>query len=615
MRLLGALALLPVLIISADAASVSEVVIGVISPTGGGRAIGVAHEATIRFAFEQHGRTLQVDNLAFPLRIEYRDDRGEPERAARLAHELVEDGAIAILGPVSSSGVAAVLAAGLKVPVLGALATAPALTEPRDPWFFRLTLSDSERMWRFARALFRDGEAMPGEKLVLFDDGDPYGEGLRSALMGELGVDPDTAVAWSQLAPEHHPVENRAVVSAGEGFSQAFHTRLASSPGTIFFLGPSAGGVPIATGIQAVLRSTGRPLPRFYFVGADSDLRTGAPEGSYTIGGPTIDAASSSRAAATLDDFVHRSGLDADGFLVTAYEAAHYVLPAAIAGALRVAGAARPTPARGDAARIVTPARLAELVRRQLESHTFESLEPWRRISLHGGRMEGAPDVPLLRIERRFQVAAVPAPRPWLEIEAPPEIGLLEGPVHLRVKGHHLPSTAEISIVRADSQPYETIASLTPSSSGDGWAEASFYPRWPGTYRVLTKSVPTSPGQPTISVQPGLGYLAALLGAVLGSLLFIFSFADRGGRVSRSRVALGLITGLVLAFASLNRGVLPQGLPLPSFGGSPTLDALWTGFAGGWFGPSILLLLVPRLMPGLDVGAPVGSEGSRGAGT
>jgi hypothetical protein len=440
--------------------------------------------------------------------------------------------------------------------------------------------------------------------------------------MTELALDLDTAIAWSQLAPEHDPAEDGAIVSKGEAFSEAFRTVLASSPGTIFLLGPSAGAVPIARGIEAVLHSRAPQLPRFYFVGADSDLRRGAPDGSHTIGGPTIDAASGTRAAAMRDHFVRQSGLDADSFLVTAFEAAFHVLPPAIVGALRVSGAGRPRPTSGEAVPLVTPTVLRERVREQLETLSFESLEPWRRISLRGGRLEGAPDVPLLRIERRFRVATVPAPRPWLEIDAPPEIGLLEGPVHLRVKGHHLPSAAEISIVRADTEPYETVANLTPSSSGDGWADVSFYPRWPGTYRVLARSLPTSPGHPTISVRPGLGYLAALLGAVLGSLLFIFSMTDRGGRLSRRRVAVGMLTGLVLACASLNRSVLPQALPLPTFVSSPTLNALWTGFAGGWFGPGILLLLVPRLIPGLDVRAggvvdrdePAG-VGSRGART
>ncbi len=170
-------------------AAPAEIVIGVISPTSSGRAIGEAHEDTIRFAFERLGPTIGAGGVAMPYRVEYVSDRGDPTLAVTRARELVAAGAIAILGPVDSGSTEAVLKAGLEVPVLSALSTAPALSKPRDPWFFfRLTMDDGERIRHYVRSLKREeSRMMPAPHLVLYDDASPYGRGLRDALIEAMG--------------------------------------------------------------------------------------------------------------------------------------------------------------------------------------------------------------------------------------------------------------------------------------------------------------------------------------------------------------------------------------------------------------------------------------------
>src|SRR5262249_35979987 len=146
--------------------------------------------------------------------------------------------------------------------------------------------------------------------------------------------------------------------------------------------------------------------------------------------------------------------------------------------------AVRSSPAHGSAERargeLPEPAELRALLREQLETLEFDSLEPWRRIRLHGGVMDGAPNVPLLRIARRFELVEVPVPMPWLEVDAPQGIGFLEGPVTVRLRGHNIAGDVALSIMRGSVEPYYAVATETRSLKPDGWEGLTFYPFWPG---------------------------------------------------------------------------------------------------------------------------------------
>src|SRR5271157_5502923 len=157
-RALG-IGLLLALLSHVESAAAEEILVGVISPLGANRSIATAHEETIRFAFGSTDGTIHTDSLAVPLRFEYRSDRGNPDLAVQAARELVAEGAVAILGPVDSSSTQAVLAAGLEVPVISVLSTATSLSNPtRDPWFFRMTLSDDERVRQYVATLRKHDE-------------------------------------------------------------------------------------------------------------------------------------------------------------------------------------------------------------------------------------------------------------------------------------------------------------------------------------------------------------------------------------------------------------------------------------------------------------------------
>src|SRR5262249_4815308 len=201
-------------------------------------------------------------------------------------------------------------------------AAEPARAKPRDKWFCRRTLADDERVRQYVKTLRRYDGMMPDPWLIVFDDGNPYGEGLKDAIVDELGAGGSTILGWSQLVAG-------GLASANDvDFTPGGTAKLDPPPGTVFVLGPNTAGVRIARGIESVLRSHGATPPRFFFVGAERELRTGAPEGSFTIGEPAI--SDPDAAARVKKEFKDARGIDGDGFIVTAYDAARYVLPRAI---------------------------------------------------------------------------------------------------------------------------------------------------------------------------------------------------------------------------------------------------------------------------------------------
>jgi hypothetical protein len=617
MRVVRFTAFLMLLAAGAVRAAPPGILIGVLSPTGRGRSVGAAHEETIRFAFDRLGPTLSANGIAVPLRVEYRSDGGDPALAVAEARALVEAGAVAILGPVDSASTEEVLRADLEVPVLSAFSSAPSLSNPRDRWFFRVTLDDTERMRQYAETLRRYDAMMPPPVLVLYDGSNPYGLGLWKGLMEALGLSEGAALPWSDAVVGGSIDDgNRDRVRAGEGFTATAEAALDPAPETVFVLGGSAGSVALANGVRERLRARGAAgSPRFFFVGADTDLRVGAPEDSYTIGEPTVVDDAGNGTGAVRAEFFRRRRLGPEDFIVTAYEAAHHILPGALTAIL---SEIQERGSDGQSREGLPPVRdLRRQLRERLETREFESMEPWRRIRLAGGRMSGAPAVPVYRITRRLDLVEVPVPQPWLEVDAPKEIGYLEGRVAVRLRPHSLTTKdLAVDLLRVDVTPFETVESSFIARSDDE-AELTFYPWFQGgRYRVQPRmTLPMLPAEPDTVVRLGRGYGVALAGALLGSLLFVLATTRPGSRVSRWRVAQGILTGVALAAIEFHRGILPGGLPLPSLGGSPGTNAFWAGFAGGWSGPGILMLLAGRLVPSWPQKPPAEPEVPRPAPT
>lgn len=582
----------------------SELLIGVISPIGDGREIGREHEASIVSAFKG---TTGVISSGVRFRLELTRDHGNAERAAERAEELANKGAVAILGPVDSKSIEEVLKKSLEIPVLSATATAPDLA---SPWFFRMTLSDAERMRQYADTLRREKLA-PEPRRVLYDGDSPYGTGLKDGLIRELEIEDADVLTWKELINGGVSDANRNAVRSGEGFSKRGLDLMDPMPATIIVLGSSLNAVPIAQGIDAVLRKRGEDEKkrRFLFVGDDASLRDGAPLGSVTVGEPRIvkkESESDSDIVRVRRSYHRRSKLGSDTMVDTAYEASR-VLRRALEEMVKEVAADESGASEILKTKSIQDIRLA--LRAKLTSLEFESLEPWRTIKIRDGSIEGAPPVPVYRIIRSLDILEVHEPLPYLKVlEISPERPRwLEGSVKVRVlkrqfsEDDELP---EIRVARAGAPRRSIEANV--NTDGDE-VEVTFYPDWFDTYRLDAEPLKMSPRAPEIEVAPPLGYLLAALGAVLGSGLFWLSVTERGGSVSLRRFAIGVVTGLLVAVLDFHREGLPAALTLPSFGSTPNINALMDGLSGGWVGPGIFLLLFGRLFPG----GGAGSSGSK----
>jgi hypothetical protein len=213
---------LPALAVVAGAAEI-PVSIGVISPTGGSRSIraGQGHEASIRMGLEHAGRAIRAGNVTVKLRTTYKNDHGNPESSAQIARTLAEQqDVVVILGPVNSACTEAVLAAGLGVPIISSLSTSPLLTDPRNPWFFRITLQDRQRMQQLATHVRRDAGVRSA--LLLYEN-DSFGVGLEAALAEQPGLAVAAAKTWDAISETGQAsAEVLQHMREGAGFAEDF---------------------------------------------------------------------------------------------------------------------------------------------------------------------------------------------------------------------------------------------------------------------------------------------------------------------------------------------------------------------------------------------------------
>lgn len=92
------------------------------------------------------------------LNVHFCDDGGNVERVVTCARQLLDEGVVAVVGPITSplSLAAAPLTAAAKVPQFG-LGSATALTDPVQPYLFRASSGNQEEMETIAAWLEEEG--------------------------------------------------------------------------------------------------------------------------------------------------------------------------------------------------------------------------------------------------------------------------------------------------------------------------------------------------------------------------------------------------------------------------------------------------------------------------
>jgi len=165
---------------------------------------GIANQRGAELAVAEINAAGGIDGR--PLRIEFRDDRGDGSRAAEIAQEFVDTEQIsAVIGHVTSGAmVAAAKVYHGNIAAVATTASSAALTGI-SPWVFRVISSDSANGVDLARFAERLGKRRAA---VLYEN-DAYGRGLADAFRrqftGEIigfdpingdGSDAEVHIAW-----------------------------------------------------------------------------------------------------------------------------------------------------------------------------------------------------------------------------------------------------------------------------------------------------------------------------------------------------------------------------------------------------------------------------------
>ncbi|MEP0774338.1 MAG: amino acid ABC transporter substrate-binding protein [Acidobacteriota bacterium] len=173
-----------VLLVAAAALSgcSGELRIGVVLPETGDAAVyGATIKQGIQLAFEQGQANGRIpENLL----IEYRDSRSQPDVAAALAKELYDQGALAVIGGVTTAEALAMVPVADRAEriLMSPSASAPELSR-NSLFFFRTCPSDDLEGPQIVKILTRSPET---RAVLIIQEPGPYASGLLPVVLGEM---------------------------------------------------------------------------------------------------------------------------------------------------------------------------------------------------------------------------------------------------------------------------------------------------------------------------------------------------------------------------------------------------------------------------------------------
>jgi len=577
--------------------------IGILSPKEGSRlsSFGGAHEDAIRLAFEREG-PIRVGDRQINLQIIGWNDRSDPALAAELALQLAfEQDVAAILGPVNSSATIEVLKAlnkaDLEIPVMSSQSTAPDLLESgqRDSNFFRLTFDDSQRMAAYATFIEEEKRGQIDQKYLFLYENDVYGRGLSDALTSNFYTsniithswcNAVTATCGSEISNSECVVAeldcnnnilgaaDYQLVRTGEYFNLAFLNLIEEQePQNVVVLGTQDGALAFALGLEYLDQRFD-----YFLVGNTKEFFAELPAGSMVIGEPLLDPERAptdelhSQWQSIHADFEQIYARDRADFLSTAYESG-MVMHSALRSFLSDKITLPPL----DEIR----AGLIDV----LETQTFDSLEPWRRIRFSDGGLDQPPTAPIYRIARG-QVRQDPLrTQEWVEIEVFPQFGYFESPIKAEFTSHSINSaTATLSRI-TDGVAVLKDRRIIDFSAGE--AEVAFHVLSPGLYRVGIEGAPSTPAMAETRVAVSPVYFIATVIALIGAL--IVTSRDASSFLKKvERCLIGVTAGFIFTFTALYGRAAAEWFPFPSFGDEPIVNAVILGLIGGLIGPHLL---------------------------
>lgn len=183
----GCIAVLAPLLLTACGGDSEEggedaITIGVIfAQTGDVSALGVSARAGALSAVDYVNANGGIDGR--DLAVEFCDDGGDVARVATCTRQLIDEGVVAVVGPITSplSLAAAPLLGAAKIPQFG-IGSATALVDPVQPYLFRASSGTQEEMVVLADYLESEGV----EKVALLSDTGANGQDNVRVLNEEL---------------------------------------------------------------------------------------------------------------------------------------------------------------------------------------------------------------------------------------------------------------------------------------------------------------------------------------------------------------------------------------------------------------------------------------------
>lgn len=159
-----------------------EVRVGVVLPETGDAAVyGGSIKQGVQLAFE-HGKA--KGNIPANMIVEYRDSRSQPDVAAALAREQYDEGALAVIGGVTTAEAQAMVAVADRAEkvLMSPSATAPDLSR-NSLFFFRTCPSDDFEGPQIVKILTRSPDT---RAVLIIQEPGPYASGLLPVVLQEM---------------------------------------------------------------------------------------------------------------------------------------------------------------------------------------------------------------------------------------------------------------------------------------------------------------------------------------------------------------------------------------------------------------------------------------------
>jgi branched-chain amino acid transport system substrate-binding protein len=190
-----------------------EIVIGGLFPLSGNTATyGQSSRQAMELAIAEVNKDggLTVRGACVPVRAEYEDDEGQPEKAANACQKLISrDGVVAIVGAVASKNSLAIapICQESRIPMISSASTNEKVTEAGD-FVFRACFIDPFQgmvMAKYAAYSLKAKRAA-----VLFDNGNDYNKGLSEVFSKKFVEYGGTIVAREAFTDEANTVDFKA---------------------------------------------------------------------------------------------------------------------------------------------------------------------------------------------------------------------------------------------------------------------------------------------------------------------------------------------------------------------------------------------------------------------